>query len=117
MVYHATYGALVTNTGMLSLDRCSFSVRDSGGLTCQCRDGPESPFARSTDERIAAERRAPAEGESRAAPALAKPTNRTFETEWVMVFTLRAGQVVRLRAYYDTTAMVIAFRSLSTYQV
>jgi ketosteroid isomerase-like protein len=49
--------------------------------------------------------------------ALAKPTNRTFESEWVMVFTLRAGQVVRLRAYHDTAAMVIAFRSLSTYQV
>jgi ketosteroid isomerase-like protein len=36
--------------------------------------------------------------------ALAKPTNRTFESEWVMVFTLHAGQVVRFRAYHDTAA-------------
>jgi uncharacterized protein len=49
--------------------------------------------------------------------ALAKPTSRPFESEWVMVFTLRAGQVVRFRAYHDTAAMVIAFRSLTTYQV
>ncbi len=49
--------------------------------------------------------------------ALAKPTNRSFESEWVMVFTLRARQVVRFRAYHDTAAMVIAFRSLTTYQV
>jgi uncharacterized protein len=49
--------------------------------------------------------------------ALAKPTNRSFESEWVMVFTLQAGQVVRFRAYHDTAAMVIAFRSLTTYQV
>jgi uncharacterized protein len=49
--------------------------------------------------------------------ALAKPTNRTFESEWVMVFTLRDGQVVRFRAYHDTAAMVIAFRSLTTYSV
>jgi uncharacterized protein len=49
--------------------------------------------------------------------ALAKPTNRSFESEWVMVFTLRAGQVVRFRAYHDTAAMVIAFRSLTTYRV
>jgi hypothetical protein len=31
-----------------------------------------------------------------------------------MVFTLRASQVVRFRAYHDTAAMVIAFRSLTT---
>jgi ketosteroid isomerase-like protein len=49
--------------------------------------------------------------------ALAKPTNRSFESDWVMVFTLRAGQVVRFRAYHDTAAMVIAFRSLTTYRV
>ncbi len=49
--------------------------------------------------------------------ALAKPTSRTFESEWVMVFTLRAGQMVRFRVYHDTAAMVIAFRSLTTYQV
>jgi uncharacterized protein len=49
--------------------------------------------------------------------ALVKPTNRTFESEWVMVFTLRAGQVIRFRAYHDTAAMVIAFRSLTTYSV
>jgi ketosteroid isomerase-like protein len=49
--------------------------------------------------------------------ALAKPTSRSFESEWVMVFTLRASQVVRFRAYHDTAAMVIAFRSLTTYQV
>lgn len=33
--------------------------------------------------------------------ALAKPTNRTFETDWVMVLTMRAGHVVRFRAYHD----------------
>ncbi|HSF30605.1 MAG TPA: hypothetical protein VLK82_09070 [Candidatus Tectomicrobia bacterium] len=49
--------------------------------------------------------------------ALAKPTDRSFESDWVMVFTLRTGQVVRFRAYHDTAAMVIAFRSLTTYQV
>jgi ketosteroid isomerase-like protein len=49
--------------------------------------------------------------------ALAEPTNRTFESEWVMVFTLCGGQVVRFRAYHDTAAMVIAFRSLTTYHV
>jgi ketosteroid isomerase-like protein len=48
---------------------------------------------------------------------LAKLTNRTFESEWVMVFTLRAGQVVCFRAYHDTAAMVMAFRSLTTYSV
>jgi hypothetical protein len=49
--------------------------------------------------------------------ALTKPTNRTFEGEWVMVFTLRVGQVVRVRADHDTAAMVIPFRSLTTYSV
>jgi uncharacterized protein len=49
--------------------------------------------------------------------ALAKPTNRTFESQWVMEFRLRADQVVYFRAYHDTAAMVIAFRSLTTYRV
>ena len=49
--------------------------------------------------------------------ALAKPTNRTFESQWVMEFRLRADQVVYFRGYHDTAAMVIAFRSLTTYRV
>jgi uncharacterized protein len=49
--------------------------------------------------------------------ARAKPTDRTYESEWVMVFTLRGGQVVRFHRYYDTAAAVVAFRSLTTYRV
>ena len=49
--------------------------------------------------------------------ARAKPTDRTYESDWVMVFTLRQGQVVRSHRYYDTAAAVVAFRSLTTYRV
>jgi ketosteroid isomerase-like protein len=49
--------------------------------------------------------------------ARAKPTDRTYESEWVMVFTLRQGQVVGFHRYYDTAAAVVAFRSLTTYRV
>jgi ketosteroid isomerase-like protein len=37
-------------------------------------------------------------------------TGRTYEHDWVMVFTLRAGKIVRCRHYYDTADLVAAFR-------
>ena len=40
-----------------------------------------------------------------------KATGRLFESDWVHVYTLRAGQVVNFQGYYDTAAMVAAFGS------
>ncbi len=40
-----------------------------------------------------------------------RSTGRTYEHEWVMVFTLRAGKIVRCRHYYDTADLVAAFQS------
>ena len=40
-----------------------------------------------------------------------RSTGRTYEHDWVMVFTLRAGKIVRCRHYYDTADLVAAFRS------
>ncbi len=37
------------------------------------------------------------------------PTNKKFESEWVMVFTLRNGKVVRFREYADSRALARAF--------
>jgi uncharacterized protein len=31
-------------------------------------------------------------------------TNKTFETEWVHVFTVRNGKIVRWRGFFDTAA-------------
>ena len=42
--------------------------------------------------------------------ARVKPTDRLCETEWVMVFTLRAGKIARFRQYHDTAAWVAAYR-------
>jgi ketosteroid isomerase-like protein len=39
-----------------------------------------------------------------------RSTGRTYEHEWVMVFTLREGKIVRCRHYYDTADLVAAFR-------
>lgn len=40
-----------------------------------------------------------------------KSTDRTYEHDWVMMFTLREGKIVRFRHYYDTADIVAAFRS------
>ena len=40
-----------------------------------------------------------------------KSTGRTYEHDWVMVFTVRGGKVVRHRHYYDTADIAVAFRS------
>jgi hypothetical protein len=40
-----------------------------------------------------------------------RSTGRTYEHDWVMVFTLRAGKIVRCRHYYDTADLVAAFQS------
>lgn len=39
-----------------------------------------------------------------------KATGCVFETEWLHLFTIRGGKIVRLREYYDTAAMAKAFR-------
>ncbi len=38
----------------------------------------------------------------------ARPSGRIFESEWVHVFTVRAGRVVRFWAMYDTEASAAA---------
>lgn len=40
----------------------------------------------------------------------AKHTGRVWETDWVHVWRLRGGQVVTLDEFYDTAAIVAAFR-------
>ena len=40
-----------------------------------------------------------------------RSTGRTYEHDWVMVFTLRGGKIVRHRHYYDTADILVAFRS------
>ena len=39
----------------------------------------------------------------------AKPTKRSFSSDWVMVFTLRDGKVVRFREFADSAQLVKAF--------
>jgi ketosteroid isomerase-like protein len=39
-----------------------------------------------------------------------RSTGRPYEHDWVMVFTLRQGKIVRLRHYYDTHDIIVAFR-------
>jgi uncharacterized protein len=41
----------------------------------------------------------------------AKSTGRSYEGEWVQVFTLRDGRVVKYREYFDTAAALAAFRT------
>ena len=38
-------------------------------------------------------------------------TGRTYEHDWVMVFTVRGGKIVRHRHYYDTADILVAFGS------
>jgi steroid delta-isomerase-like uncharacterized protein len=40
-----------------------------------------------------------------------RSTGRTYEHDWVMVFTLHQGKIARLRHYYDTNDVMVAFRS------
>ncbi|MFQ5761896.1 MAG: nuclear transport factor 2 family protein [Candidatus Bathyarchaeia archaeon] len=40
-----------------------------------------------------------------------KSTGRNYEHDWVMVFTLREGKIVRHRGYYDTADILAAFCS------
>ncbi len=40
-----------------------------------------------------------------------KATNRTFETDWVMAFTVRNGKVTNFREYLDTQAIASAYQS------
>ena len=40
-----------------------------------------------------------------------RSTGRTYEHDWVMVFTLRQGKIARFRHYYDTADIVVAFRN------
>ena len=40
----------------------------------------------------------------------AKTTGKTWDVEWVMVFTLRNGKVVRFREYSDSLKLAAAFQ-------
>jgi len=39
-----------------------------------------------------------------------RATGRSYEHDWVMLFTIRDGKIVRHRHYYDTSDIVEAFR-------
>jgi len=41
---------------------------------------------------------------------IARITGRTYEHDWVMIFTLCNGKIVRFRHYYDTADVLVAFR-------
>jgi ketosteroid isomerase-like protein len=41
----------------------------------------------------------------------ARPTGKTWETDWVMVWTLAAGKVRRFQIYKDSAAEVAAFQA------
>ncbi len=38
-----------------------------------------------------------------------RSTGRTYEHDWVMVFTVRGGKIVTHRHYYDTADILVAF--------
>jgi len=40
-----------------------------------------------------------------------KSTGRTYEHDWVMIFTLREGKITSFRHYYDTADVSAAFHS------
>ena len=42
---------------------------------------------------------------------IVKSTGRSYEHDWVMVFTIRGGKIVEHRHYYDTADVLAAFRS------
>ena len=39
-----------------------------------------------------------------------RATGRSYEHEWVMIFTIRGDKIVRHRHYYDTADVAVAFR-------
>ena len=39
-----------------------------------------------------------------------RSTGQTYEHDWVMIFTVRQGEIIRHRHYYDTADIVAAFR-------
>jgi uncharacterized protein len=39
-----------------------------------------------------------------------KATDRVYESDWALVYTVRDGKISRCREYYDTAAQVTAFR-------
>ena len=41
--------------------------------------------------------------------SLVKPTGRTFQQEWVHVYTVRDGKIATFRGFEDTAALVAAF--------
>jgi ketosteroid isomerase-like protein len=41
---------------------------------------------------------------------LARPTNKTYETDFVHLFTLKEGKIARFQEYFDTYAAGEAFR-------
>jgi ketosteroid isomerase-like protein len=47
------------------------------------------------------------EGKNR---GMVKSTGKSYEHDWVMVFTVRDGEITRFRHYYDTADIVTAFR-------
>ena len=57
---------------------------------------------------IAQDDRVVVEGKNR---GTVKSTGRSYEHDWVMIFTVRDGEIVRFRHYYDTGDIVTAFRS------
>ena len=40
-----------------------------------------------------------------------KSTGHVFETDWVHLFTVQNGKIVRLQEFYDTATMAAAFRA------
>ena len=46
------------------------------------------------------------EGKNR---GMVKSTGKSYEHDWVMVFTVRNDEIIRFRHYYDTADIVIAF--------
>jgi ketosteroid isomerase-like protein len=42
---------------------------------------------------------------------IVKSTGRGYEHDWVMVFTIRDGKIVKHRHYYDTADVLVAFRT------
>jgi ketosteroid isomerase-like protein len=41
---------------------------------------------------------------------MVRATGRTYEHDWIMVFTIRGDKIVRHRHYYDTADLAVAFR-------
>ena len=41
---------------------------------------------------------------------IVKSTGRSYEHDWVMVFTIQDGKIIKHRHYYDTADVLVAFR-------